>query len=152
MLYLNVWEPGDGGEFCVYPLTRDRVNIEPIFGRAVLFSSQKMLHRTLEQMAPHRFAVCLWFTSDADKEKAEGSNVEEPLLSDKNYKQIVKLVHAPEWRESIGTAHAESEDLNGYISRFDKEVSMIERTFSSRAGELAGIAEEAKNLRWFPTK
>merc|ERR1712154_466554 len=113
------------------------------------------LHRTLEQTAPHRFALCLWFNSDEagwPQERSENAHVEEPLLSDQNYKQIVKLLHAPEWRESIGTAHGESEELNGYISRFDKEVKMIERRFAGRANEMASISEEAKTFAWFPAR
>lgn len=68
LVYLNEgWAPGDGGEFVLMPFLRPQVVIEPRMDRAVLFLSDRMLHRTLPCRGV-RLAVTTWIDGDAPNE------------------------------------------------------------------------------------
>ena len=65
--YLNAgWAPGDGGEFVLSPFLAPEVVLPPLHDRAVLFLSDRMLHRTRPARTP-RLAVTTWFDGDAPR-------------------------------------------------------------------------------------
>lgn len=68
LVYLNAaWAPGDGGEFVLMPFLQREVCVEPLMDRAVLFLSDRVLHRTLPSRG-ERLAVTTWLDGDAPNE------------------------------------------------------------------------------------
>jgi Rps23 Pro-64 3,4-dihydroxylase Tpa1-like proline 4-hydroxylase len=61
IFYLNPgWVPSDGGQLRLLPFPGSAVDIEPLFDRLVIFSSQDVLHRVLPA-ASLRMCLTLWF-------------------------------------------------------------------------------------------
>ena len=68
LLYLNDdWATGDGGEFILMPFLQRPVRVAPRMDRAVIFLSDRMLHRT-EPSRGQRLAVTTWIDGDAPRE------------------------------------------------------------------------------------
>lgn len=60
LFYLNAnWQEGDGGEVELQPFLKEKVVISPLFGRLVVFESDKMLHRVLPSRV-ERICFTLW--------------------------------------------------------------------------------------------
>jgi hypothetical protein len=63
LVYLNPdWAEGDGGEIELIPWLRPAVRIPPLHNRAVLFSSERMLHRVLPAVQ-QRYCLTFWLHS-----------------------------------------------------------------------------------------
>jgi SM-20-related protein len=64
ILYLNDWRPSHGGCLRLHGTAGDDVDVEPVAGRLVVFSSQRVTHEVLPVLdgADHaaRFALTLW--------------------------------------------------------------------------------------------
>ena len=68
LVYLNAgWAPGDGGEFVLLPFLDRPVVVQPRMDRAVVFLSDRLLHRT-EPSRRARLAVTTWIDGDAPRE------------------------------------------------------------------------------------
>ena len=123
--YLNPdWQVGDGGELRVYPLPFKHVDIQPIFGRTVVFCSHSLLHRVLPAFK-ERYCLSLWIS--AQKATSLPTNMlsglpEEfiPLLSflsnPVNRTMIAKVIYRDEWANSIRESLDDEEGGNGAIS------------------------------------
>jgi hypothetical protein len=60
IVYLNKnWKEGDGGELVLLPFLSSPIKIAPLFNRAVLFQSDKHLHRVLPSVK-ERFCFTVW--------------------------------------------------------------------------------------------
>lgn len=60
VLYLNPdWTPGDGGELRLYPVDAERIDIEPIAGRLILFLSAELEHEVLPTRVD-RYSIAGW--------------------------------------------------------------------------------------------
>lgn len=60
LVYLNpIWSPGDGGELVLWPFLRQPVSVPPLMDRAVLFLSDRVLHRVAPAVA-ERFCFTIW--------------------------------------------------------------------------------------------
>ena len=60
LIYLNPnWQSGDGGELELLPFLRPAVRIPPLMDRAVLFLSDRVLHRVLPSIAS-RMCFTIW--------------------------------------------------------------------------------------------
>lgn len=65
VVYLNPdWKEGDGGEIELRPFLRPEVVIPPLLDRAVLFRSDRILHRVRPATVP-RYCFTIWLDSDA---------------------------------------------------------------------------------------
>ena len=60
VVYLNPkWKHGDGGEIVLWPFLSQQIEIPPLHGRAVLFYSDRILHRVLPSNV-HRVCFTMW--------------------------------------------------------------------------------------------
>ncbi len=65
LVYLNPdWQPGDGGELELCPFLGAPVSVPPLHDRAVLFLSDRLLHRVTPS-STRRLAVTTWFDGAA---------------------------------------------------------------------------------------
>jgi hypothetical protein len=63
LLYLNPgWREGDGGEMELVPWLRPAVRVPPMHNRAVVFSSERVLHRVLPAVR-QRYCLTFWLHS-----------------------------------------------------------------------------------------
>ena len=55
IIYLNEnWQPGDGGELCIYPKNKSPKSIAPLLNRCVLFKSDMLEHEVLTAKKPRK--------------------------------------------------------------------------------------------------
>jgi len=167
--YLNEnWAPGDGGELVLYPFPREKVTVEPKFGRVVLFSSQFGLHRVLPSNAKERFMFTMWcFAStmqEPRKMEVPGSDAMlqlRGLLSLSIRKHLAKVVLADEWATSIVEAHADDDARTVALQTHWDEVELITKVLTSNfplgLEKLAKVIEksdaeviEKVDMDWFP--
>ena len=68
IIYMNDYKPKQGGELRLYPILQNPVDIAPVAGRVVLFSSTTMLHRVLPSTTTprgdKRVCATIWFHGD----------------------------------------------------------------------------------------
>jgi len=61
IVYLNQnWREDQGGQLRLYPFPHPPIDIEPLAGRMVLFTSKTMLHRVLPSTADQRLCFSIW--------------------------------------------------------------------------------------------
>jgi Rps23 Pro-64 3,4-dihydroxylase Tpa1-like proline 4-hydroxylase len=138
ILYLNEnWKPNDGGEIRLYPFPFSSVDIEPLGGRAVFFSSTNMLHRVLPSLTP-RYCFTIWFSGDGKRaidaqgvKKAENVNYQwEYLFHPKLRKHIARVIYSEEWVQSIKESHIPSEEVEILLAEHYKSVATIQKVLS----------------------
>ena len=112
IMYLNEsWDKQDGGQLRMYPfpLSRVPIDIDPIAGRLVIFSSIHMVHRVLPSYKK-RHCFTLWFSKTSSSSLPPATNVaampspppgfdtlhtvEEKLVHPKVHKHVLKLYYA----------------------------------------------------------
>lgn len=169
LTYLNEnWAPGDGGELVLYPFPREKVIVEPKFGRVVLFSSQFGLHRVLPSNAKERWMFTMWCFAGAMQEpkKTEAPGADamtqlRGLLSPSLRKHLAKVVLADEWATSIVQAHADDDGRSAALQTHWDEVELITKVLTSNfplgLEKLAKVIEkgdvevlEKIDMDWFP--
>lgn len=73
------WEPGHGGELRLYPFPgMGYVDVEPIFDRLCLFSSQKMFHRVLPAQK-ERCCLTIWISQHGWKRTQSTTGVHDRM-------------------------------------------------------------------------
>lgn len=71
VVYLNpAWKEGDGGELELQPFLQPAVVVPPLLDRAVLFRSDRILHRVRPAVA-ERYCFTIWLDSDATNADAD---------------------------------------------------------------------------------
>jgi Rps23 Pro-64 3,4-dihydroxylase Tpa1-like proline 4-hydroxylase len=132
------------------------VIVSPKNNRLVLFGSQTMAHRVLPFFGPARYCATLWLSSsDQAAKTALQQDVAKQRLAAKSYltrcaddpssiplirqdilgieeirRHVIKFVHQEEWRQSLIESHPEGPLRDALLSRFDMEISVIERVLS----------------------
>lgn len=68
ILYLNNWNPGDGGELVLMPFLQKPVEVPPLLNRLVVFRSDLILHAVWPWRSSNRprYAISFWFDADPD--------------------------------------------------------------------------------------
>jgi hypothetical protein len=112
LVYLNrCWRAGDGGELELTPFLGTPVRIAPHMDRAVLFLSDRVMHRVLPALAP-RFCFTVWIDGGAVNAPHElglsarqlgtdDSSVAE-LCASPRQRAVARAVYATEYAESLG--------------------------------------------------
>eukprot|EP01117_Protostelium_nocturnum_P013879 TRINITY_DN5221_c0_g1_i3.p1 TRINITY_DN5221_c0_g1~~TRINITY_DN5221_c0_g1_i3.p1 ORF type:complete len:234 (+),score=61.47 TRINITY_DN5221_c0_g1_i3:565-1266(+) len=135
-LYLNpTWEAEDGGQLRVYPFPYQKMDIDPIDDRLVLFSSHQTLHRVLPSHAQSRYCITLWFSSTSESSKTvhipafswlksvEGIGF---LLNQNTRKSLAKVVYDKDWTESIQQSFkGQDEQIEKILATHKKETESI---------------------------
>lgn len=142
--YLNEdWQSADdGGQLVLYPWpwSVERIVVDPLADRLVLFSSTQMLHRVLPCFKK-RSCLTLWLS---ERRKAAAGPVGCPQKGDDRRAALTQQsawnivthpelrLHAAkyylseEWRQSIQESHS-GQEANTLLEMFDAELNMIER-------------------------
>ena len=172
IIYMNDYEPQQGGELRLYPILQDPVDISPIRGRVVLFSSTTMLHRVLpstinNNQQNNRMCATIWFHGDNSFNGVINKRqnlVPKPLPEDANpvetalfllqpyYRPFTcRMLYANEWEESIVQSHqsngSNSEDIDILVDNHDKNVKYIAKTFHTLLPKLNDGLIELQNAR-----
>lgn len=134
IVYLNEdWKKGDGGELRIYPFPFPHVDIEPLYGRMVLFSSPNILHRVLPSNK-ERYCFTIWFygngTRNIDiKPKHNPNNIFELPLSARYRKHVARVFYEEEWSKSLSESHVNNPELPFIITEHKKHVETIKKVF-----------------------
>ena len=177
IIYMNDYQPQQGGELRLYPILQDPVDIAPIAGRVVLFSSTTMLHRVLPSKIKNnnnnnndnnRICATIWFHGDnsfngiinkrkdlVPKPLPENANpVENALFLLQPYYRpfTCRMLYANEWEESIVQSHQSSannnnNDLDVLVENHNKNVKYIGKTFHTLLPKLNDGLIELQNAR-----
>jgi Rps23 Pro-64 3,4-dihydroxylase Tpa1-like proline 4-hydroxylase len=166
IVYLNEeWEEGDGGELRLYPFPFQPVDIRPIFGRMVIFSSVNMLHRVLPSVKP-RYCFTMWLSGSIAAENSANpgcvdsshtGELERVLLSRPDLRLLLaKVIYAREWADSITESHLASEALQGALDQHWKDIGTISQAlfeYIPFVSQNYPIREEdfddSKRISWF---
>jgi len=74
ILYLNEdWKASDGGQLALYPFPFEKVEVEPVADRLVLFSSANMPHRVMPS-STDRYCLTLWLSKLEEATPGGGGN------------------------------------------------------------------------------
>jgi len=130
--------------------------VAPKNKRLVLFGSQTMAHRVLPSFGAARYCATLWLSASDPAAKATlQQDVAKQRLAAKSYlsrcsqdpssiplikedilgieeirRHVIKFVYQEEWRQSLIESHPEGPLRDALLSRFDMELSVIERVLS----------------------
>lgn len=141
ILYLNRnWSKGDGGELRLYNFAERPVDIEPIDGRMLLFSSCRMLHRVLPSEA-ERYCFTIWLSqsrggaappnslaSILQRTRSQGEVDCNQLLQEPEVRKCVaKVAHEEEWVESLYESHPDSPERSAVVASFRQEVAFYRK-------------------------
>lgn len=118
VVYLNpFWREGDGGEIVLCPFLRPEVVVPPLMGRAVIFRSDRILHRVLPSTA-ERFCFSLWLEGRATNSDADCNLTSKHLSMDSDdvnrfclspvQRAVSRAVYAEEYEESLRDCMAEA--------------------------------------------
>eukprot|EP00899_Mesostigma_viride_P010657 jgi/Mesvir1/19593/Mv26413-RA.1 len=150
IFYLNDnWKQGDGGELRLYPFPGGPiVDIPPLGGRLVLFSSHAIPHRTLPSHAP-RYCFTSWLSCKRRPWEAPSARVPSPpllpapgdpplaeevalryLMSAAAHMHVCKLVYVDEWAASLEQSHPACESRDRILERHWSEVAAIKRALA----------------------
>mmetsp|Transcript_36757 Transcript_36757/g.80603 ORF Transcript_36757/g.80603 Transcript_36757/m.80603 type:complete len:303 (-) Transcript_36757:81-989(-) len=120
LVYLNAqWQKGDGGELQLVPFLRPEVTVEPLMGRAVLFRSDRILHRVLPAAA-ERFCFTIWFDSKAINSDVDCNLTSRHITLEEDddikafctspvQRAVSRAVYADEYEESLSQCLREAE-------------------------------------------
>ena len=169
--YLNPdWAPGDGGELKVYPFPLcSPILIPPLHDRMVLFSSAKMLHRVLPSLKD-RYCFTIWLSerrqqgSSGAAQQAERAAARAALSKDGTLSQdeawrlleieevrkhAIKWVYREEWGRSLEESHPEGKERGDLLSKFWREVDVIEKALKPLIPALKDWDKDWKgNIKW----
>ncbi|GAX82564.1 hypothetical protein CEUSTIGMA_g9990.t1 [Chlamydomonas eustigma] len=164
IIYANpMWQPGDGGQLRLYPFPYSApIDIEPVSGRMVLFSSTRMLHRVLPSAATQRVCLTVWlsqlrsrqrgsplfagsplsstFSADSDQTKQIASLMQPHIRN-----HVLKMVYAQEWAESIELSHPYTLERDGMVEQHWREVEMIRKALKSCEPTIQYLEDVCKN-------
>uniref|UniRef100_A0A6B2L9B7 Fe2OG dioxygenase domain-containing protein n=1 Tax=Arcella intermedia TaxID=1963864 RepID=A0A6B2L9B7_9EUKA len=138
ILYLNAgWSAASGGELRVFPFPYQPVDIAPVLGRLVMFSSHQLLHRVLPSQLP-RYCVTLWLDGSNFGQLFPGTFpwVEGIpwVMNRENRKIIARLVHGGEWEESI-LASFKEEDTEQMVKSHQEQLVAIRKKLGDKLVE-----------------
>jgi len=110
LFYFNAdWKPGDGGELELLPFLKPSVRIPPSFDRAVLFLSDRVLHRVLPAAAP-RYCFTVWIDGAAVNDAASvGLSAAQLQLDEAS---VAALQASPRQRAVSRAVYAEEYDAS----------------------------------------
>eukprot|EP00466_Bigelowiella_natans_P006580 jgi/Bigna1/88161/estExt_fgenesh1_pg.C_280196 len=148
ILYLNEqWEPSHGGHITLYPWPYEKVEIEPIFGRLVMFSSAHMPHRVTPSIATERQCLTVWIsrsiTSTVKKDEARKMEkdavrsliAQGDMASFKSFmhplcrRLLAKAMLSQEWERSIVEAHDEGPAREAALMSYHNNVLVLRKIF-----------------------
>ena len=130
LVYLNhEWQPGDGGELELLPFLQPTIRIPPKLDRAVLFLSDRVLHRVLPAAVP-RYCFTLWIDGTAVNDDASvGLSAAQLALDDASVaalcgsarqRAVSRAVYAEEYevslRECMGGAEGAAEMVAAHLA------------------------------------
>ena len=91
ILYLNLnWKTSDGGELTLQPFLQQKIHIEPLFDRLVIFKSNLMLHR-VEKTFNERYCLTLWLDGGSTN-SSENSELKLPKTAIEEIEKTVKYL------------------------------------------------------------
>ena len=119
LFYFNqAWKDGDGGELELTPFLRPAVRIAPLLDRAVLFLSDRVLHRVLPAAQP-RYCFTVWIDGAAVNGPADtGLSAKDLGLDDSavaalcaspKQRAVSRAVYAEEYATSLRECMGDSE-------------------------------------------
>uniref|UniRef100_A0A6B2LF86 Fe2OG dioxygenase domain-containing protein n=1 Tax=Arcella intermedia TaxID=1963864 RepID=A0A6B2LF86_9EUKA len=139
VLYLNPnWKPGDGGELRLYPFPYQPIDIAPIGGRLVLFSSTGILHRVLPSFV-QRYCSTIWFSGSGQRSvdvKPATLDLWELAFSARYRKHLARVILAEEWAQSLVESHPPSKELDQMLQQHLQNVSLTSKIFASILPEI----------------
>jgi hypothetical protein len=172
IIYMNDYKPQQGGELRLYPILQDPVDISPMAGRVVMFSSTTMLHRVLPSKIKNnsnnnRMCATIWFHGDNSFNGTINRREElvpSPLPQNANpvetalfllqpyYRPFTcRMLYADEWEESIVQSHqsnsSNSKDIDLLVENHNKNVTYIGKTFHTLLPKLNDGLIELQNAR-----
>ncbi len=148
-IYLNddYRQEEHGGELRVLPFPYESVDVAPLMGRMVLFSSCNLFHRVLPSRLDRRFCLSLMFYGSNSgfpcPPPVPGlpAHVSARLLSER--RALTPLVFEEEFKRSIAEAFGRP-DQDGAVS---SAVERLERTCEDARGRLdAAMLEALRSL------
>ena len=132
LFYFNAkWMDGDGGELELLPFLKPAVRIPPSFGRAVLFLSDRVLHRVLPA-AKSRYCFTVWIDGDAVNDSASTGLSAAQLKLDKasiaalqvspRQRAVSRAVYRGEYHASLRECMAGAAGLAEMLAAHDAHV------------------------------
>lgn len=111
IVYLNPsWKDGDGGELALQPFLKPEVVIPPLMDRAVIFRSDRILHRVYPSSA-ERFCLTIWLdgkcvNSDSDcnltaRHLTDSAEVLESFSGSPVQRSVSRAVYAEAYERSL---------------------------------------------------
>jgi hypothetical protein len=92
ILYLNLnWKQDHGGELTLQPFLKQKIHIDPIFDRLVIFKSNLILHR-VEKAFHERYCITFWLDGDSTN-SPENSELKLPKTAIEDIESSVKFLH-----------------------------------------------------------
>lgn len=157
--YLNDgWKEQDGGQLRLYPFPHDPLDIQPVSGRLVMFSSRNMLHRVLPS-SKERYCFTMWFKESVGgvhqttlpyPSLKEGADVQLVLANQEFRRLLGKAVYADEWANSLVESHPDSTGRSLALEKHWKDVGIIQHVFRHVLPELLHPKKQnLQGLRWF---
>ena len=169
LLFLNPeHQPEHGGQLRLYPLLTEPVDIEPIDGRMVLFSSTLMLHRVLPSRPGPEHPRCvttIWFHGDTSpdaggvlarrktaakmplSQNATAVDVAIFLLQPCYRSLTARLLYAQEWSDSIKESHPAGAKTDRLVAQHWKNVDRIAASFRPLLPTLDDGLEQLRDAR-----
>jgi hypothetical protein len=144
ILYLNEkWTPEDGGMLQLYPFPYKPVEIAPIAGRLVLFSSRDLLHRVLPSRQS-RECLTIWLYKNmpigppqyapgppVDPTAEEWVQTLQRLMTAPLRRHLSKWFYRKEWAQSIQESHSSSIECDNAVEQHWADVQVIETALGS---------------------
>jgi len=160
VIYLNPsWTLGDGGEICLLPfLAKEKISVEPIFNRAVLFRSDFILHR-VERNFKDRYCLTIWVdgtetntsaksqlrltTSALDDMDATVSMLQASPVQRSLSRAVYKELYLTSLKECMGDAPGADEMVNSHMAHMEQVKSNKPLTALVDALRLVGEKQQS---------
>jgi len=110
VVYLNPdWKEGDGGELELMPFLQPKVVIPPLFDRAVLFQSDRILHR-VRPATVERYCFTIWLDSGTTNADADCNLTARHLSTEK--RAVDEFSRSPVQRAVSRAVYAEEFEVS----------------------------------------